>query len=105
MEEAFIGMGVEVMLSEVLENFSDMALVLFFGVRVDKYVVQVHQYANIEQVAKNIIHKVLESSGCIGESKGHYVPFKRAIASPESCLPFVAFMDLDQMVGVLEVNF
>ena len=33
------------------------------------------------------------------------MPFKGAIASPESCLPFVALLDLDQMVGMPEVNF
>ena len=39
MEETFISVGVEVMLSELSENFSDMALVFFLGVRVDEYVV------------------------------------------------------------------
>ena len=39
MEEALIGTGVEVMLLEALENFSDMALVFFLGVGVDEYVV------------------------------------------------------------------
>ena len=93
------------MLSEASENFSDMALVFFFGVGVDEYVVKVHQYTNIEQVAKDVIHEALESSGCIGESKRHYVPFEGAIVSPESCLPFVTLLDLDQMVGVPEVDF
>ena len=34
-----IGMGIEMMLSEVLENFLDMALVFFLGVRVNEYVI------------------------------------------------------------------
>ena len=49
----------------------------------------------IEQVAKNIIHEALESGGCVGESERHYAPFKGAVVSPESCLPFVAVSDLD----------
>ena len=105
MEETLIGMGVEMMLSEALENFSDMASVFFLGVRVDEYVIEVHQYTNIKQVTEDVIHEVLESSGCIGESKRHYTPFEGAIASPESCLPFVTLSDSDQMVGVPEVNF
>ena len=95
MEETPIGAGVEMMLSEASENFSDMASVFFFGVRVDEYVVKVHQYTNIEQVAKDVIHEVLESSGCIGESKRHNTPFEGAIASPESHLPFIALLDLN----------
>ena len=105
MEETFISAGIEVMLSEALENFSDMASVLFLGVRVDEYVIKVHQYTNIEQVAEDIIHEALESSRCIGESERHYVPFEGAIVGPESRLPFVALSDLDQMVGMPEVDF
>ena len=33
------------------------------------------------------------------------VPFEGAVVSPESRLPFVALSDLDQMVGMLEVDF
>ena len=95
MEETLIGAGIEMMLSEASENFSDMALVFFFRVRVDEYVVEVHQYTNIEQVAEDIIHEVLESGGCVGESKRHYAPFEGAVASLESCPPFVALSDLD----------
>ena len=105
MEETFISTGVEVMLSEACENFLDMVLVFFLRVGVDEDVVEVHQYTNIEQVAKDVIHEVLESGGCIGKSKRHYAPFEGAVASPESCLSFVTLSDLDQMVGMPEVNF
>ena len=105
MEETLISAGIVVMLLEVSENFSDMALVFFLGVGVDEDVIEVHQYTNIEQVTEDIIHEALESSGCVGESERHYAPFEGALASPESHLPFVALLDLDQMVGVLEVNF
>ena len=105
MEETLIGTGVEVMLSEASENLLDMASVFFLGVRVDEYVIEVHQYTNIKQVTEDVIYEVLESSGCIGESKRHYVPLKGAVASPESRLPFVALSDSDQIVGMPEVNF
>ena len=95
MEETLISAGVEMMLLEASENFSDMALVFFLGVGVDEYVIEVHQYTNIEQVAKDIIHEVLESGGCIGETKRHYTPFEGAIVSPESRLPFITLSDSD----------
>ena len=72
MEEALISAGIEVMLLEVSENFSDMALVFFLRVRVDGYVIEVYQYTNIKQVAKDVIHEALESGGCVGESERHY---------------------------------
>ena len=105
MEETLISVGIEMMLLEVSENFSDMALVFFLRVGVDEYVVYIHQYTNIEQVTEDVIHEALESGRCVGESKRHYAPFEGAIASPESHLPFVALLDSDQMVSVLEVDF
>ena len=54
------------MLLEVSEHFSDMASVFFLRVRVDENVVEVHQYTNIEEVAEDVIHEVLESSGWVG---------------------------------------
>ena len=95
MEETLIGVGVEMMLSEGSENFSDMASVFFLGVQVDEYVVKVYQYTNIEQVAEDVIHEALESGGCAGESERHYMPFEGTVASLESHLPFVTLSDSD----------
>ena len=47
----------------------------------------------------------MESGGCVGESERHYTPFKGAVASPESCFPFIGLPDSDQMVSMPEVNF
>ena len=105
MEETLISTGIKMMLSEALENFSDMALVFFFGVGVDEYVVEVHQYTNIEQVAEDVIHEVLKSGGCISKSKHHDVPFEGAVVGVKSGLPFITLADMDQMVCVTEVNF
>ena len=95
MEETLIGVGVEMMLLEASENFSDMASVFFLGVQVDEYVIEVHQYTNIKQVAKDIIHEALESSRCVGESERHYTPFEGAVTSLESRLPFAALSNSD----------
>ena len=95
MEETLISVGIEVMLSELSENFLDIVSVFFFGVRVDEYVVEVYQCTNIKQVAEDVIREALESGRCIGESERHYTPFEGAIVSPESHLPYVALSDSD----------
>ena len=48
MEEASVGMGIKVVLLEMVENLADMVLVFFFRVRIDEYVAKAHQYAYIE---------------------------------------------------------
>jgi len=90
--------------SEASEHFTDMVTMEIGIVGVDEDVIQVHEDANIEEVAKNVIHESLKGSWRIGESDRHYTPFKGAIASSECGFPFVTFMDLDKMVGVPEVN-
>jgi len=90
--------------SEALEHFTDMVTMEIRIVGVDEDVIQVHEDTNIEEVAKNVVHELLKSGWRIGESERHYTPFKRAIASSECSFPFVAFMDSDKMVGMLEVN-
>ena len=93
------------MLLEVAEYLADMPYMLFFRVGIDKDVIQVYQHAYIEQVAKDIIHEVLNSSGHICMSEGHNALFKGAVAGAESCLPFITLMDTDQMVHVMKVDF
>ena len=67
MEETLISVGIEMMPSEVLENFSDMPSVFFLRVGVDENVIEVHQYTNIKQVTEDIIHEVL---GALVSPKG-----------------------------------
>ena len=86
-------------------EFLGHASVFFLGVQVDENVVEVHQYTNIEQVAEDVIHEALESSGCVGESKRHYMPFEGAVASPESRFPFITLLDSDQMVGMCKISY
>ena len=90
--------------SEASEYFTKMVTMEIGVIGVDEDVVQVYEDANIGEVAENVVHEPLKGSWRIGESEGHYTPFKGAIASLECGFPFVTFADWDKMVGVLEVN-
>ena len=72
-----------------------MSLVLghIFGINED--VVEVDNDANVEDVTENVTHEALESGGGIRKSEGHNKPFKRAIASTESGLPFLTFSNMN----------
>ena len=70
-----------------------MSLVLghIFGVNED--IVEVDNDANVEEVTENVIHEALESGGGVRKSERHNEPFKRAIVSMESGLPFFTISD------------
>jgi hypothetical protein len=94
-EFAFPGIGIQAMLPESAEDFFDMLFVLGHIVRVDQDVIEVDNDTDVEEVAKDVIHELLKGRRGIGKSKGHYQPFKRAIASAEGSLPFFTFCDVN----------
>ena len=49
----------------------DMFLVKFFVVKIDKDVVKVDNYADIEHVREDVVHESLKSGWRIGEFKRH----------------------------------
>ncbi len=74
-------------------------------VRVDEDVVKVYDYRNVKHVSENIVHKVLECPGSIGESKRHDMPFKEAISGLEGCFPFIIFGYVYKMISMLKIKF
>jgi hypothetical protein len=60
MELAFLRLDVETGFLKSLENQTDMALVLFEGIRIDQEIVEVDNEEFIEIVAKLVVHKMLE---------------------------------------------
>ena len=58
--------------SEASEHFTNMVMMEIGIVGVDEDVVQVYEDANIEEVAKNVVHEPLKGGWRIGESERHY---------------------------------
>ena len=65
-----------------------MSLVLGHIFRINEDIVKVDDDTNVEEVTENVIHEALESGRGIRKSERHNKPFKRAIVSMESGLPF-----------------
>ena len=82
-----------------------MSFVLAHIFRVNEDIVEVDDDANVEEVTENVIHEVLESSGGAHKSERHNKPFKRAIVSTESGLPFFTIGNMNEVVSMLEVDF
>jgi hypothetical protein len=90
---------------ESSENFADMLCVVRGVIGIDKYVVKIDNDRNVKEIGKNVVNEVLKSRRGISETFRDNQPFKGAIASTEGGLPFIAFGDPDQMVGVFKVDF
>ena len=59
---AFVRMCIKTMLSNTLENFFDMFLMVGDAVRIDENVIKVDSHTHVKHIAKDIIHEALEGS-------------------------------------------
>ena len=62
---------------------------IFLGI--DQYIVEVHNYINVQHVSKDIVHEELKGSWCIGEVEGHDVKFVVLISGSERGLMSVGY--------------
>ena len=86
------------------EYFCNLLMVSGFIGRVDKNIIKVDNHTNIKHICEDVVHEALEGSGCIGQAEGHHHLLEGSILGSECCLPFITILDLDKMVGVLQIN-
>ena len=53
----------------------------------------------------DIVHEALKCCWGVGESEGHHTPLKGPISGLEGGFPFITFVDLNEVVGMSEINF
>jgi len=75
-EFAFLCFGIKTNLAETLEHFFYILVMFKHVIRVDEYVIQIDHNTDIQEIGENVIHKSLKGRGSIGETEGHYRPFK-----------------------------
>jgi hypothetical protein len=84
----------------------EVNMVVMFGriLRVNENIVEVDNYKVVSNIGEDIIHEGLKSGGCVGKSKLNHVVFERTKFAAERCLPFIPFLDTNQMVRIGEVK-
>lgn len=101
---ALVNFGIQVVGVKALENFLYMSGVIRGVFGIDKNVIQIYYYADIQKVLENVIHKPLERGRGIGESIMHDVEFIRAVMGVESGLPSISIGYVDQVVCTVEAQ-
>src|SRR5271163_2004620 len=86
------------------EDFADMCFVLGRIVGENEDILEVDNDINIKKVAENVVHKLLEGSRCISETKRHNKPFERTVTGMEGSFPLVTFGNADQVICMAEVQ-
>ena len=76
MEFAFLYFGIKTSLTETLEYFFYMPVMLGHIIQVDEYIIQIDHDTDIQKARENVIHELLEGHGSISKTEGHYRLFK-----------------------------
>jgi len=77
---------------------------LFWVVRIDKDVIQINDYRDVNHISKYVIHEPLETGRCSGKPFGHHQPLKRPIVGVESGFPFIPSCNVHTVVSMPKVN-
>ena len=107
MELTLVGPSIAPVSTESGKDFLDVSRVLLQIIRVYQDIIQVflvYYYGDVNHVGEDVIHEPLETRRGIGERLGHHQPLKRPILGPEGGLPFVTIGDVDEVVGMLQVD-
>ena len=104
MELTLVSPSIEPVSTESGKDFPDVGRVLLQIIGVYQDIIQVYNYGDINHVSKDVIHEPLETCRGIGEPLGHHQPLERPILGLEGGLPFVTISDVDEVVGVSQVN-
>jgi len=90
---ALVGMEVELMLLQQLQNAAGDLPVFFKGLLEDEDVIQIdHDYAFQDEVFKDVVHHRLEGGGTVREAEEHDKGFVQAAVGPEGGLPLISFL-------------
>src|SRR5207245_9603749 len=72
MELTLFRFSIELVFTEVSEDFLDMSLVRLLVLGVDEDVIEVYDNTHVQEVCKDAINKPLEGSRGVSEAKGHH---------------------------------
>ena len=104
MELTLGGPSIELVPTESGKDFPDMGRVLLRIVGVYQDIIQVYYYGDVNHFSEDVVHEPLETRQGIGEPLGHHQPLERPVSGPEGGFPFVAIGNVDEVVGMLQVN-
>src|SRR6185436_332653 len=94
----FAKLGIKMMLSKLLENDMNMTSMIFFGLGINKNIINENDHKDIKFLHEDAIHQIHEISRCIGEAERHDSEFIKTIFSREGCFWNIFFPDLDLMI-------
>ena len=103
MKFVFFCFGIKTSLMEMLEYFLNMPVMFGHVIWVDKYIIQIDNDTDIQQIRKNVVYELLKGHKSIGKTKRYYRPFKWSIVCPKGSFLFITIGNANQMVSMAKI--
>jgi hypothetical protein len=103
-EFAFVSIGEQVGASETFEDLANEFVVVLTRIGVDENIIKVNDTGNIQKIMEGVLNKSLKCRRGIGKTKRHDGVLEETKMGAESCLPFIALFDPDEVEGILQVD-
>ena len=101
-----VGMEVEFVLLQQLQNVAGDLPMLFKGLHEDEDVIQIdHDYAFRDEILKDVVYHGLKGGGTVRKAEGHDKGFIQAVVGTEGGLPLVSFLYLDVVEAPPDIQF
>src|SRR6185295_3451349 len=94
----FAELGIKTMLSKFLEDDMNTTSMIFFGLGINKNIIDKDDHKEIKFLHEDAIHQIHEISRCIGEGERHDSEFIETISCREGCFWNIFLPDLDLMI-------
>ncbi|GBG81435.1 hypothetical protein CBR_g32112 [Chara braunii] len=98
--KARVTLGVEAMSTQAVKDVAEVSEMLLKGTTVDQDIVEVDEKILLQDVLEDVVHRLLEGCGCVGEAEWHHRKLVVAEERSERRLRLVRCSDADlKLVG------
>ena len=101
---AFVELSIQLMLSEVLEDQSQVYLMICFVLRVHQDIIDLNYHELIQEIPKHAVHEIHECSRGIGQPERQYKELIMPVTCTERRFRNILGFDSQLMISGPEVN-
>ena len=104
-KRALLQLEKEFVISEFLEDLSQISGMLLKRGAIHHYVIQVHDHGAVEEWLEHLVYECVKCGRCISKVKRHHKEFERPVPCSARCLRFVSLGDAYLVVPEAQVEF
>ena len=96
--------GTKMFVTKMLEDYSQMGKMVAKQLTEHQDIIEVYNHKMVKKLEKCLVHQMLKSRGGVGQSEGHYNPFKEAKTCQKCRVRLVRWHNLYLVIPLGQVH-